>query len=154
MAFYSFPEKYDPNAKKRRNWLGFFWQVVNTEDIPLLQEWFGYCLLPDYRFHYALWVHGEGRNGKGVFDRTIQGIVGKNNVVSVGLEELDGEHRFVLKDLLRQALPHKQRTDYQQGLQNRNFPEANGRRPDPGRTEKQQRQTSNAQLCQDNDLRQ
>lgn len=99
MTCYSIPVKYDPHAAKLDNWLEFLKQVAILEDIPLLQEWFGYCLLPDYRFHKALWIHGEGRNGKGVFDRTIQGILGKNNVSTVGLEEMDGEHRFVLCQL-------------------------------------------------------
>ena len=58
-----------------------------------------FVCLPDYRFHKVLWIHGDGRNGKGVFDRTIQGILGKNNVSSVGLEELDGNHRFALCQL-------------------------------------------------------
>ncbi len=56
-------------------------------------------LLPDYRFHKVLWINGEGRNGKGVFDRTIQGILGRENFSSVGLEELDGNHRFALNRL-------------------------------------------------------
>ena len=100
MTYYSIPVKYDPDAKKIENWLEFLKQVVNPEDIPLLQEWFGFCLLPDYRFHKVLWIHGDGRNGKGVFDRTIQGIIGKNNVSALGLEELDGSHRFALSQLL------------------------------------------------------
>ncbi len=99
MAFYSIPVKYDPEAKKIDNWLEFLNQVANPDDIALLQEWFGYCLLPDYRFHKVLWIHGDGRNGKGVFDRTIQGILGRNNVSTVGLEELDGNHRFALCQL-------------------------------------------------------
>jgi P4 family phage/plasmid primase-like protien len=99
MAFYQIPVKYDKNAKKIQPWLEFLRQVANPEDIPLLQEWFGYCILQDYRFHKVLWIHGEGRNGKGVFDRTIQGIIGKNNVSAVGLEELDGSHRFALSQL-------------------------------------------------------
>jgi P4 family phage/plasmid primase-like protien len=99
MAYYSIPVKYDKEARKIDNWLEFLKQVANLDDIPLLQEWFGYCFLPDYRFHKVLWIHGDGRNGKGVFDRTIQGILGKNNVSTVGLEELDGNHRFVLCQL-------------------------------------------------------
>ena len=85
--------------EKLEKWLTFLNQVANPEDIPLLQEWFGYCFLPDYRFHKALWIHGEGRNGKGVFDRTIKGLVGLKNVSTVGLEQLDGTQRFILKDL-------------------------------------------------------
>ena len=100
MAYYSIPVRYELGAKKLENWLEFLKQVVNPEDVPLLQEWFGFCLLPDYRFHKVLWIHGDGRNGKGVFDRTIQGIIGKKNVSALGLEELDGNHRFSLCQLL------------------------------------------------------
>jgi len=96
MVYYQLPVDYNPDAKKLENWLEFLKQVVKPDDIPLLQEWAGYLLLPDHRFHIALWIHGEGRNGKGVFDRTLQGILGKDNVAKVGLEELDGSHRFVL----------------------------------------------------------
>jgi P4 family phage/plasmid primase-like protien len=101
MAFHSIPVNYNPNVDSHKldNWLEFLKQVANPEDIPMLQEWMGYCLLPDYRFHKVLWVHGDGRNGKGVFDRTIQGIIGKDNVANVGLEELDGDHRFALAQL-------------------------------------------------------
>ena len=100
MPFYAFPVTYNPKVdpSKLDNWLEYLKQVVNPDDVPLLQQWFGYCLLPDYRFHKALWIHGEGRNGKGVYDRTIQGIIGKQNVVAQGLEELDGTHRFALKN--------------------------------------------------------
>jgi len=99
MAFYNIPVKYDPTARKLDNWLTFYKEVVHAEDIPLLQEWLGYCLYPSFPLHYALWVHGEGRNGKGVYDRTIQGLMGKNNVSAVGLEELNGDRsRFALKD--------------------------------------------------------
>ena len=99
MAYYSIPVTYEPNAKKLDNWLEFLKQVANPEDVPMLQEWLGYCLLLDYRFHKVLWIHGDGRNGKGVFDRTIQGMIGKNNVSNIGLEELDGAHRFALAQL-------------------------------------------------------
>ncbi len=101
MVFYRIPITYNPNIDKSKleNWLKFLNQVAKPDDIPLLQEWFGYCLLPDYRFHKALWIHGEGRNGKGVFDRTIKGILGPDNYSTVGLERLDGSQRFVLKDL-------------------------------------------------------
>ena len=101
MAFYAIPVFYNKNVDKSKldNWLEFLKQVANPDDIPLLQEWFGYCFLPDYRFHKVLWIHGEGRNGKGVFDRTIKGLLGSDNYSTVGLERLDGTQRFVLKDL-------------------------------------------------------
>ena len=101
MAFYQIPVTYnkDVDSNKLNNWLEFLTQVASPEDIPLLQEWFGYCFLPDYRFHKVLWIHGEGRNGKGVFDRTIKGLLGEDNFSTVGLERLDGHDRFILKNL-------------------------------------------------------
>lgn len=98
MAFHQINAKYDPNAECP-NWTEFLKQVLNPEDIPTLQEWSGYTLLPDYRFHKLLWLHGDGRNGKGVWQRTIESILGEQNVSGVGLEELDGNHRFAVQKL-------------------------------------------------------
>jgi P4 family phage/plasmid primase-like protien len=97
MTFYSLPVTYNPNVDPRKldGWLEFLKQVVNPEDIPLLQEWFGYCFLPSLPFHKTLWIWGKGRNGKGVYDRTIQGIIGADNCHEFRLEVLD--ERFKLK---------------------------------------------------------
>ena len=98
MPFHSIPITYAPEAKYP-NWEQFIKQVLSPEDIPTLQEWSGYLLLPDYRYHKLLWVHGEGRNGKGVWQRTMEAILGEENVSSIGLEEFDGNHRFALRQL-------------------------------------------------------
>lgn len=99
MAFYSLPVPYNPEAKSE-HFLEFLKQVLPKEDDrQLIQEWSGYLLLPDYRFHKLMWLHGEGRNGKGVWQRTMEDILGENNVSSLGLEEFDGNHRFALERL-------------------------------------------------------
>jgi putative DNA primase/helicase len=98
MTVYSVATTCNPDAKCP-HWLEFLKQVVAPEDIPTLQEWSGYLLLPDYRFHKLMWVHGEGRNGKGVWQRTMEGVLGSDMVSGVGLEELDGNHRFVMRQL-------------------------------------------------------
>lgn len=90
--------KYDP-AAECPNWLEFVKQVVNQDDILTLQEWSGYCLLPNYSFHKIMWIVGSGRNGKGVWQRTIENILGSDNVGNVGLEEFDGAHRFSMAKL-------------------------------------------------------
>jgi P4 family phage/plasmid primase-like protien len=69
---------------------------VDPKDVPLLQEWMGYCLYPSYKIHAALWIHGLGRNGKGVYDRTILGLVGKENACHISLAEIN--NRFSLKE--------------------------------------------------------
>jgi putative DNA primase/helicase len=98
MPFYSIPVRYDL-ATKCPNWEQFVNQVVTPDDVATLQEWSGYCLLPDYRFHKIMWIVGSGRNGKGVWQRTIEGILGNSNVSNVGLEEFDGAHRFSMHQL-------------------------------------------------------
>ena len=41
-----------------------------------------------------MWVVGSGRNGKGVWQRTIEGVLGIDNVSNIGLEEFDGTHNY------------------------------------------------------------
>jgi putative DNA primase/helicase len=95
MPNHTIPVKFDREAKCP-NWDEFLKQVVAAEDITLLQEWSGFLLLPDYRKHKILWVHGVGRNGKGVWVRTMEGMLGQENCSSVSLEEFDGSHRFAM----------------------------------------------------------
>ena len=96
MPFFKFPVKYDPEAKDVDDWLTYLKISAKPEDVPLLQEWMGYCLYPSYKYHAALFLWGKGRNGKGVYDRTIQGLVGEGNHTHVSLTALD--KRFALKD--------------------------------------------------------
>jgi len=98
MPFHSIPVKFDSEAKCP-NLEEFLKQVLAPEDIPTLQEWSGFLLLPDYRKHKLMWLHGEGFNGKGVWTRTMEGILGLENCSGVGLEEFDGTHRFALYQL-------------------------------------------------------
>ncbi|MCL5949748.1 MAG: hypothetical protein M1490_04655, partial [Candidatus Bathyarchaeota archaeon] len=47
MAFYQIPVNFNKDTSKEKlsNWLEFLKQIANSDDIPLLQEWFGYCFL-------------------------------------------------------------------------------------------------------------
>jgi putative DNA primase/helicase len=98
MAYHQIPTTYNPEADCP-HFKEFLTQVVSPEDTLTLQEWSGYLLYAAYPIHKVLWIHGEGRNGKGVYDRTMKGILGVKNCSGVGLEELDGNHRFVLYQL-------------------------------------------------------
>lgn len=98
MALHTIECSYDKNSECPE-FQKFLRQILNPEDAATLQEWSGYLLLPDYRFHKLLWIHGQGRNGKGVWQRTMEGILGEQNVSGIGLEELDGNHRFALECL-------------------------------------------------------
>ncbi len=62
--------------------------------IDLLQEWFGYCLIPDNTAQACmLWV-GEGGNGKGVATRVLESMIGEEYTTALAIEQLhDPYHR-------------------------------------------------------------
>lgn len=68
------------------------------ERIMLLQEWFGYCLLPDTSLHKFLLAVGPGANGKSVVFRVLTELLGWENVSHVPLE-MFGD-RFALGDTI------------------------------------------------------
>lgn len=73
--------------------------LPNSDDRTLLQEYAGYTLLPAFSHHKFMIFIGGGRNGKGVFIRTMEGILGPDNVSNIRLEYLDGSHRFMIANL-------------------------------------------------------
>ena len=99
MTLYQIDTTYDPDAPVPLEWLDFVNSIVEPEDIATLQEWSGYMLLPDYRYHKVLWCIGEGRNGKGVWTRTMQEILGVQNTSRIGINEFDGKHSFSMANL-------------------------------------------------------
>ena len=82
------PDMDCPNIKK------FIDEILNPEDIPIVQEYFGYTLLPSFPAHKSLWLYGIGRNGKSQLTLLLSKMLGNENTVSVPIEELDGWHRF------------------------------------------------------------
>lgn len=90
---FKLPVNYDPTADcpQFKQWLT---EVQTTDNITILQEYAGYSLLPKMPFHKSIWFIGEGRNGKGTFIHTLEGIIGKNNIAHVALQELTGERNF------------------------------------------------------------
>ena len=89
---------YNPEAKSEP-WENFINQVC-PNDKELLQEWSGYLLIQGYPFHSIMWLYGPtGRNGKGVWARTMQEILGEENYSSVSIDEFDGKHRFAVYNL-------------------------------------------------------
>ena len=89
---------------KSEHWLEFLKTVVSSEDAITLQEWSGYLLLLDYRFHKIMWLHGGGRNGKDRWVITMETILGEDNISSIGLEEFDGKHHFSMSQLYHKLL--------------------------------------------------
>jgi len=77
-----------PNAKATKflKWLN---EVLPDEESQILaQEIFGYCFYRDYPLHYIFFLVGTGRNGKGVFTRTLEGILGRESCSNIPFERL------------------------------------------------------------------
>jgi putative DNA primase/helicase len=70
----------------------FISEIVIPTDVPLIQEFFGYCLWKSYPIHKAFMLIGEGRNGKSTLLSVLHKVLGSNNVCAVSLQEL--EDRF------------------------------------------------------------
>lgn len=75
-------------------------QILPDEpDRLLLQEIFGYCLLPDCRFQKMACLVGEGANGKSVVLLVLREMLGHQNVGSVSLDAIDPSRSFLLATL-------------------------------------------------------
>ena len=90
---YKLPVEYNTNADCPRI-KNFIAEILNPEDIPIVQEYFGYTLLPAFPAHKSLWLYGIGRNGKSQLTLLLSKMLGDENTVSVPIEEFDGWHRF------------------------------------------------------------
>lgn len=84
------PYPYIPTAPCLR-WMRFLEEVFpgETDKQRFLQEWYGYCLVPDASQDKCLFMVGEGANGKSVALTVLKALVGAGNVCSV---DVDGLH--------------------------------------------------------------
>lgn len=83
---------WDPSEQCYR-WDQFLDEIVDggpdcNEKLQLLQEWFGYCLIPDNSQHKFLWLVGAGGNGKSVLLDILRQLVGPSNVSDAHIERL------------------------------------------------------------------
>jgi putative DNA primase/helicase len=92
------PVAYDPKARCP-NFEKFVNEILIPEDVLLLQEIMGYCLLPAMPYHKIFWFHGSGRNGKVRIIKTLEAILGKENIVQLNLKEFQESRRFSLSQL-------------------------------------------------------
>lgn len=79
---------YIPEASCPR-WNCFLDEVLGDDPtkISVLKEFMGYCLISEPNFEKTLMLIGYGANGKSVVLNVLRGVLGKNNCVSLPLEE-------------------------------------------------------------------
>jgi putative DNA primase/helicase len=76
----------------------FLSEVLYPEDIPMVQEWLGYCLHRGYPAQVAILFVGEGNNGKSTLISIVKSLLGRDNISAVSLQELE-INRFAKADL-------------------------------------------------------
>ncbi|MGL5511966.1 MAG: DNA primase family protein, partial [Sporomusa sp.] len=82
------PVTYNPEAVCPRI-EQFFRDTCPEDAIDLVYELFGYCLVPDTRFHKAFMLLGDGENGKSTFISLLEAFIGARNCSSESLQNLD-----------------------------------------------------------------
>jgi P4 family phage/plasmid primase-like protien len=55
----------------------------------VLQQFFGYCLLPDCRYQKAMFMRGFGANGKSVVLNALISVIGKENTSALSIDDLN-----------------------------------------------------------------
>lgn len=91
------PVLYDANADCPK-FKEFLSQVAYAEDIPVIQEFFGYTLWKDYVVHKSILCVGNGRNGKSTLLRVLRAMLGAENISSRSLQDFENR-RFSTADL-------------------------------------------------------
>lgn len=93
----SIPVEYDATADcpKIKHFLK---DVVGEEQLPVIQELLGYCLLQNYRYPKAMMLVGEGQNGKSTLLNLFVKFLGEDNVSHASLQSLCN-NRFASADL-------------------------------------------------------
>lgn len=82
--------KYSPNAGQPKAWLKYLVDLLDQEDILTLQEYLGYCLIPTTKSQVALFIIGNGGEGKSVIATTVKEIF-SNAAVCGKLEKIESD---------------------------------------------------------------
>lgn len=108
------PVSYDPAAPVPEKWLAFLQELLYPEDIPTLQEYMGYCLIPSNKGQTMLFLIGNGGEGKSRIGLVMRSLLGANmsagsiaKVETSPFARADLEHRLVMvdDDMKLEALP-------------------------------------------------
>ncbi len=91
------PVAYRPDAPKPARWLAFLDELLYPEDIPTLQEFIGYCLIPSNKGQRMMVIKGKGGEGKSQIGAVLGSIFGSN--MKDGSIGKISENRFSRADL-------------------------------------------------------
>jgi len=94
---YRLPISFNPNAKSPERWLRFLSDLLRPEDIPTLQEFIGYCLIPSNAGQKMLVIKGSGGEGKSQIGNVMSKLFGA--YAKDGSVGKISENRFARADL-------------------------------------------------------
>ena len=93
---------YNPNAPKPLGWLKFLSDLLVPEDIPTLQEYLGYCLIPSTKGQKMLMLIGKGGEGKSRIGLVMRSILG-DSINTTSIQKIEN-NRFSRADLENKLL--------------------------------------------------
>ena len=108
------PVAHNPDAPVPETWLQFLGELLYPEDIPTLQEFMGYCLLPTTKGQKMLMLIGRGGEGKSRIGLVLRVLLGSNmatgsiaKIESSRFARADLEHELAMldDDMKLEALP-------------------------------------------------
>lgn len=93
---------YNPNAPQPQRWLHFLSDLLVPEDIPTLQEYLGYCLIPSTKGQKMLMLIGKGGEGKSRIGLVMRSILG-DSMNTTSIQKIEN-NRFSRADLENKLL--------------------------------------------------
>ncbi len=92
---------YNPNAKSPNCFIDFLSELLEDEDIFTLQEYLGYCLIPSTKGQTALFLIGNGGEGKSRIGVVLNAIFG-NAMITGSFQRVESDRffRYNLKNKL------------------------------------------------------
>ncbi len=91
------PVVYVPDTPIPVHWLSFLDELLHPEDIPTLQEFIGYCLIPSNKGQRMMVLKGNGGEGKSQIGAVLNALLGSN--MKDGSIGKISENRFARADL-------------------------------------------------------
>ena len=88
---------YNPDAPQPEQWLKFLDDLLVPEDIPTLQEYLGYCLIPSTKGQKMLMLIGKGGEGKSRIGLVMRSILG-DSMNTTSIQKIEN-NRFSRADL-------------------------------------------------------
>ena len=106
-TFYRVAVDFEPEAPAPQKWLDYVAALLDAEDIPTLQEFCGYALIPTTRAQKMLFLIGNGGEGKSVAGAVLMAIFGQAATSGrmhdleerFGMSGLEGKLLFIDDDL-------------------------------------------------------